>query len=1469
MSALTKFHDAIPSAMNADQHSLRRLLRSMKNAERAGKPFDRNLAKFTRQLEASSQLRQRRAAGVPKITYPSDLPVVERRTEIADAIRDHQVIVVCGETGSGKSTQLPKIALELGRGVGGVIGHTQPRRIAARSIATRLAEELNCELGKQVGYRIRFNDSSGPNTLIRLMTDGIMLAETQSDRLLEQYDTIIVDEAHERSLNIDFLLGYLKRLLPKRPDLRIIITSATIDAERFAEHFGTPEAPAPVLLVEGRTYPVEIRYRPLDDDVRWDSDPADSSASHLRPLARRAGEGDVSASSRNIGVRADRDWLDGVSDAIDELAENGSGHILVFLPTERDIREADRKLSGRKYPGDTHQHPTQIVPLFGRLSMADQAKVFQSYQHRRIVLATNVAESSLTVPGIRYVVDTGTARISRYSARSRMQRLPIEAVSQASANQRAGRCGRIAPGICIRLYSEEDFLAREAFTSPEIQRTNLAAVILRTLHLQLGRLEDFPFLDPPRPTTVKEGYKTLEELGAIEEELRVEGRESRAIASRSFSPDGEKVAGGRMREPRSGGESSETRHAKHKTPPPDPLPFEARRDNHSSNDVVLTTIGRQMARLPVDPRISRMILAAIDEHAVPEVLVIAAALETQDPRERPIDKQQAADEAHAKFNHADSDFLTYVNLWDAWHEQKKKLSGGQLKKWCRQNFISWMRMREWIDVHRQLRDLLSESGDNALKKAASLHHTKDRKNDFAAIHRALMTGLLANLAYKSADGEYTGAGGNKLAIWPGSALFSKSPKWFVAGELVETTKRYARTIARVQPEWIEPLAMHLVTREYSEPHWDSDAGNVMAFEKVSLWGLPIVPRRKVTYAKVDPVKSRELLIQHGLVELGLLFGRTEDERRSDYDDEEKELLLGSRSRLVPGRSQSQISSPKLQISNFKSQISNTPWSKDFPFLRHNLRVLDEVKDLQARTRQHDLLPTDDMLFEIYAQQIPADIADRVRLRKWYQKTHRTNPGLLKFDINQFTHQEQRDDSHADFPPTIQIGAMTLPLTYQLGHGTSADGVTVTVPADALPQLDDNRLSWLVPGLVEEKVVALIRSLPKTLRTKFVPAPDTAKKVCGYLKFGTGNLLTTVADLLSRIAGERIDPNSFDLSSLPDHLRFNINVISTDRKPLAEGRSVDAVRQQLAQKVHTVTTQTGPSPEEVRWHRKEFKSWEFGDVPASIDIERAGMVIKSFPALRDDDTSVSLTLCQTAAESQATMKRGLRRLILLSDEKRIRQQVENLPKLNDLRIKASSIRGLNVVAQLQQLMAERAYLSAKELPRNKAAFEQTLDNGRKLLGTVAQEFIQLIPQIFEHYHVTRRQLDAAKNPGWKVPVDALQQQFSELMRSDFLATTPWPWLIQYPRYLAGIRQRLQRLASGGLKTELELQSQFIPYQQRYEERREQHKRQNRRDPMLDHYRWMLEEYRIGLFAPKLGTAITVSGEKLDEHWLKVT
>lgn len=1428
---------SITQAMGEDQHSLRRLQRALREAQKAGRPYDRLQSRFQQLLQKSIERRERRAAWRPRLDWDADLPVASRRSEVAETIRQHQAIVLCGETGSGKSTQLPKILTDMGRGISGIIGHTQPRRIAARSVAARVAEELDARLGQEVGFRIRFTDSSGPNTRIRLMTDGILLAETQSDPWLSQYDTIIVDEAHERSLNIDFLLGYLRRLLPKRSDLKLIITSATIDAARFAEHFSIGGRPAPVLHIAGRTWPVEIRYRPLAEDESSDDDTGEP-----------------------------RDWLDGVADAVQEAAALDAGHILVFLPTERDIREAAKRLGGRQYPGDTSVFPTEIVPLFGRLSMEDQTKVFSPWSHRRIVLATNVAESSLTVPGIRYVIDTGTARISRYSARSRMQRLPIEPISQASANQRAGRCGRVGPGVCIRLYSEEDFRQREAFTAPEIQRTNLAAVILRTLSLRLGRLDDFPFLDPPKPTSIREGYRTLEELGAIPTEGAGE----------------------------------------------------------------LTELGRRMARLPVDPRISRMILAAVDEHALPEVLAIAAFLETQDPRERPVDKQQAADEAHAKFVNRDSDFLTILNLWDAWHDKQRTMSGSQVKKWCRQNFLSWMRMREWIDVHSQLRELLEDSDDadvaNAAKALSSHHRSgkgtpapqlgktpnnaatvarstsnpnppatsgqpqaqsgkqrgskraaaaathapapaEPRHNDYAATHRALLTGLLANIGFQTPEGDYQSAGGGKVALWPGSALASKGAKWFVAGELVETSRRFARTAARVQPEWIEPLAEHLVTREHFEPHWDEESGNPMIYEKVSLWGLPIVQRRRVLLAKVDPVKAREMLIQHGMVEWGLLFGRlSADNIDPDhgYEDEEEALSKGAW-RVRPGRA----AAPG-------RPNPRRGWAHEFPFLKHNHEVLQQLEQLQARTRSHHLLPNDEVLFAFYAEQIPEECVDRDRLRRWYQRTHTRVPQLLQFDINQFADESQRRQ-HADlFPERLQFGAVTLPLTYQLDPGQEADGVTVAIPEEGLGQLTESRLDWLVPGLLEQKVLALIRALPKPLRRYFVPAPDSARQAAAALEFGRGDFLLSVAQQLTQLSGERVNPREFDVAAIPDHLKFNIRVLDPAGKKILEGRDLKQLRMALAERARTAAAAAdqkaaahGPAPEEAQWMRTGFKSWDFGNLPEQISIVRAGIPLRSFPALRDDTESVSLTLCQTADESTLVLRKGLRRLIHLLEKKRLLTQVGNLPQINNVRMQAATIKGLDFPQHTALLMADRAYLHDAPLPRTAAAFTKTLESGRQRLAIVAQEFTQFLPGLFQQQLETRRLLEQTRGAGWEPLLADMQRQLTGLLHASFLIDTPWPWLIQYPRYLGAIRQRLTRLSSGGLKTELTAAAELQPWLDRFDQKVREHQQQRRTDPMLLHLRWMLEEFRVQLFAQKLGTAISVSGAKLEEQLRRVS
>ncbi|MGM0595372.1 MAG: ATP-dependent RNA helicase HrpA, partial [Pseudomonadota bacterium] len=912
---------------------LRKRLHGLKRRAGSGKPIDRGLAEVAQALEKSRLRCEQRRAAMPVPEYPEELPVSARRAAIAAAIEEHQVVVVAGETGSGKTTQLPKICLDLGRGVAGTIGHTQPRRIAARSVANRIAEELHTELGQLVGFKIRFSEKSGGNSLIKLMTDGILLAEIQSDPLLEQYDTIIIDEAHERSLNIDFLLGYLKRLLPKRPDLKVIITSATINTERFAEFFDG----APVVEVSGRTYPVEVRYRPLldEEDDKKEADPQQ-----------------------------------GILDAVDELARlDPLGDILIFLPGERDIREAADAL---------HKHrmrDTEVVPLFSRLSAAEQDKVFRPHRGRRIVLATNVAETSLTVPGIRFVIDTGMARISRYSHRTKVQRLPIEPVSRASANQRAGRCGRVSEGTCIRLYSEEDFLARPEYTDPEIRRTNLASVILQMMLLGLGDIEAFPFIDPPDRRFITDGFRLLHELGAVDRQNRI------------------------------------------------------------------TKAGRMLARLPVDPRIGRMLLAAEREKSLHEVLIIASALTIQDPRERPLDAQQAADEKHKRFVDEKSDFIAYLNLWDYYHEQARHLSHNKLRKLCRKEFINYLRMREWHDIHGQL-----------LSQVRNLDLTPNKSEaDYDAIHRALLAGLLSNIAHKDEREqkgpppkkqrrkplvEYLGARNIKLAIFPGSSQAKRAPKWIMAAELVETSRLFARDVAQIDPAWIEPLAGELVKRTYLEPHWEKRAGQVAAFEQVTLFGLLIIPRRKVNYGPIDPPLSRELFIRHGLVE---------GELRCDA-----------------------------------------------PFFRHNRELLEEVALLEAKSRRRDILVDEETLFAFYDERVPENIYSAKGFDKWRKQLEREDPKRLFLQREDLMQHEAEGVTERDFPPTFDYQGMSLPLHYHFEPGHPADGVTVELPLAALGQLKPEPFEWLVPGLIEEKLIALIKTLPKAQRRNYVPAVNFAE-----------------------------------------------------------------------------------------------------------------------------------------------------------------------------------------------------------------------------------------------------------------------------------------------------------------------------------------------------------------------------------------
>ena len=1303
MQELDELEKQIRKTMRADQHRLRQRMRSIKSAAKRKKPFDKNLGQFKNLLEKSVKRRANREAKKPKIDYSAlSLPVLDRRDDITNAIRDHQVIVICGETGSGKSTQLPKIALEMGRGVGAMIGHTQPRRIAARSIAARVADELGCEVGGNVGFKVRFADATKPSTYIKLMTDGILLAETAGDRFLDNYDTIIIDEAHERSLNIDFLMGYIKRLLPRRRDLKLIITSATIDAKRFQEHFQTEDSPVPIIEVSGRTYPVEVGYRPPEQET-------DSNQ-----------------------PRRNRDIHEATLDALDEVVSEGPGDVLVFLPTERDIRELSRRMKGRLSGCD-------VLPLYGRLSPKDQARVFAPSKTRRLVLATNVAESSVTVPGIRYVVDTGTARISRYSSRSRIQRLPIEAVSQASADQRKGRCGRIGPGICVRLYDEADYKKRDEYTQPEILRSNLASVILRAKALNLGAVEEFPFVDPPRPATIRDGYRTLFELGAVDEQNQ------------------------------------------------------------------LTEIGNTLSKLPVDPRIGRMILAGIDEHCLREVLILAAVLEIQDPRDRPVEKQQAADEAHEQFKHEESDFLTLLNVWEFFHQQKSNLSHSKLRKACLQNFLNYNRMREWLDLNRQLRDLIERS-DNAKIRESAKSLRKKRCEDYDAIHRALLTGLLSGIAFKgSEDKEYTGADQVKLTLWPGSVLAAKKPKWIVASELVETSKRYARTLARINPNWIEPLARHLVKRSHSEPHWHVKSSSVMAFEKATLFGLTIVPRRRVGYGKIKPQEAREIFIRTGLVD-------------GEFETNSK-------------------------------------------FFQHNRSLVAELEALQQRTRRVDILIDEQTQFDFFDRLIPDDVCSGAQFDKWRKREESKNPKFLHFRREDFLLEEDTEAANAGFPEQLEIGVNEFPLKYNMELGADNDGITITVPRAGLAQIPASRLGWLVPGLLEEKVVALIKSLPKDFRRRLVPAPDTAREVLKQLTFGEGNLESECAKLFTRIAGEIIKPRDFDLSKLPGHLRMNVQVIDDGGDDLDASRDVEELQK------------TTPQPDlavEIAgdWTKDGLTEWTIDRLPLTVEIMQSNIRMTKSPALVDAGETVNLRLLEDPTTAMWSSRAGVRKLFVLREKKRISNFAKSFPDINRIRLVSSTISGMNIDSQLVEVLADRAMFQEPTIPRSRDEFEDRCKSAVNYLSVALQDAAALLPNLFADYQTTLMQAEASCPHVWKPSYEDAWQQLHGLVRPEFLTSTPWEWLAQFPRYLHAIRHRLERLPQGTLNNDQRGMREMSSFEKRYHDRVAEHRSRAIIDPEIVTYRWMMEEYRVSLFAQKLGTAVPVSAKRLERQWKKV-
>jgi ATP-dependent helicase HrpA len=1289
---------AIERCMPADRPVLRRRLAGLQRAADQQRSVEHALGQFLAALQDSAARLAQRRQHRPVPTYPLDLPVVQRRDEIAAAIRQNQVVVLCGETGSGKTTQLPKICLELGRGVEGLIGHTQPRRIAARALATRIASELQTPLGHAVGYKVRFDDQLSEQTYIKVMTDGILLAETQHDRMLRQYDTILIDEAHERSLNIDFLLGYLRRLLPRRPDLKVIVTSATIDPQRFAEFFADRTGrPAPIIEVSGRTYPVEVRYRPLTSE-----DPEEADLTELEAIVR----------------------------GVEELIAQGPGDILVFLPGEREIREVAEALELHHFP-----QKMQVLPLYARQGPSEQQRVFAPHAQRRVVLATNVAETSLTVPGIRYVIDPGLARISRYSARRRVQRLPIEAISQASANQRAGRCGRLSDGICLRLYTQQDFEQRPPFTDPEIHRANLASVILQMKSLELGRIEQFPFLDPPNLRTVRDGYDTLHELGAVD-----------------------------------------------------------RGD-------ALTPLGRKLARLPIDPRLGRMILAAHDEHVLGEVLIIASALAVQDPRDRPMDQRDAADQAHARFFDERSDFLALLKLWDFHHDLSRKLSRNQLRKACRQNFISYLRMREWHDVYQQLRRIVTETGMKLNEREKEPVMTGPRSD---AVHRALMTGLLSNLAIKGEGPAFAGSHGKQVFVFPGSSLFKKPPKWVMAAEMVQTTRLFARTVASISPQWIEPLAQHLLERSYSEAHWDAQSGQVSAFEKVSLYGLVLVPRRRVSYGRIDPVVSRDLFIRFALVEA------------------------------------------------------------DFPrppqFLMHNQRVLNEARGLEAKRRRHDLVVDFEAMVQWYAQRLPAEMSNRSTLERWLKSQPRD---ALKLTLRDALRPEVELPSPQQFPDVMKLADAELPLEYRFQVGHDADGVTAIVPLAVLNQLVDYRFEWLVPGLLAEKVEAMLRGLPKALRRTLVPIPDFARKCLEAMRPYERPLRDALGDALRQLAGLDVPHDAWSSAEVPPHLLMNFRVLDAKGGIKGEGRDLAKLQQELCGEV---TRSIALGSDDPRWRRDGITRWDFGDLPEHVQTHYAGTSVRGYPALVDHGATLSLRLLDSIPAAEAAQRAGVRRLFMLQVQRELKAVLKDVPQLDKAAVWFSSA---GTAEQLREdflnAVAQQALDQGEAPIRRQDEFLARAQEAWGRLHNTGRELGAMVVAVLEQYQAAASQLMLRHPAAWGPSVQEMRQHLATLVYPGFITATPPPWLKQLPRYVHTVIARIRKLGEGALDRDLTAMNTLAPLQQQMQQRRDSHRQRNLIDPALDRYRWMLEEYRVSLFAQQLGTAVPVSPQRLSKQW----
>ncbi|WP_140918777.1 ATP-dependent RNA helicase HrpA [Limnobaculum xujianqingii] len=1292
-SPLAALSGQIRHLMLRDQKRLRRRLDGARKITN-GEKLSLIAAEIKSDIQSGLQRVANRKAACPTISYPENLPVSQKKDQLLAAIRDHQVVIIAGETGSGKTTQIPKLCLELGRGIKGIIGHTQPRRLAARSVAGRIADELNVTLGSAVGYKVRFNDKISDNTLVKLMTDGILLAEIQQDRLLSQYDTIIIDEAHERSLNIDFILGYLRQLLPKRPDLKVIITSATIDPQRFSRHFNN----APVIEVSGRTYPVEVRYRPIVED-------ADDS---------------------------ERDQTQAILDAVDELMHEAPGDILVFMSGEREIRDTADALNKQEL---AH---TEVLPLYARLSNNDQNKVFQSHTGRRIVLATNVAETSLTVPGIKYVIDPGTARISRYSARTKVQRLPIEPVSQASANQRKGRCGRVSNGICIRLYSEQDFLSRPEFTDPEILRTNLASVILQMTAIGLGDIAAFPFVEAPDNRNIQDGVRLLEELGAIEHNEQGKGH--------------------------------------------------------------LTPVGRQLAQLPIDPRLARMVIEGQKNGCVREVMIITSALSIQDPRERPLEKQQASDEKHRRFIDKDSDFLAFVNLWNYLGEQQEELSSSQFRKSCKGDFLNYLRVREWQDVYTQLRQVVKELGFPVNSTPA----------EYREVHTALLSGLLSHIGQKDMDKhEFTGARNARFSIFPGSGLFKKLPKWVMVAELVETTRLWGRIAARLEPEWIEPLAQHLIKHAYSDPHWEKAQGAVIASEKVTLFGLPIVNERKVQYGAIDPVLSRELFIRHALVE--------------------------------------------------------GEWQTRHPFFKANLRLMSEVEELENKSRRRDILVDDETLFNFYERRIGEEVVSSRHFDSWWKKISCQQPELLNFEKSMLIKEGASKISAQDYPNSWYQGNLKLRVTYQFEIGANADGVTVHIPLPILNQVQEEGFDWQIPGLRRDLVIALIKSLPKPIRRNFVPAPNYAEAFLQRAKLLEMSLLDSLEKELRLMTGVTVSRESWQLDQIPDHLKITFRVIDDKSKMLAEGKDLPQLKRQLKGEVQqTLSAVADDGIEQTGLH-----VWSFGSLPQRFEQKRGGYSVKAYPALTDEKDSVGIQLFETEQEQQQVMWKGTRRLLLLNIPSPVKYLHEKLPNKAKLGLYFNPFgKVLDLIDDCIACGVDKLVIEHGGPAWDESSFDSLKEFIRAELNESVVAIAKQVEQILTTAHNINKRLKGRVDMSVALALSDIKAQMGRLIYRGFVCESGWHKLPDILRYLQAIERRIDKLPIDPHRDRAQmLKVEHI--QKTYQQLLNKLPPHKLLSDEVTEIRWMIEELRVSYFAQQLGTPSPISDKRIQQAIDKVT